>query len=216
MMRRVDLLPERYAAAKRERRAIGMVIVAGLVVVGLMLGWWFMLNTQANGVQGDIEDAQARNSALEAQIAELQPFADLEAQIVARRSALTTVMTGDINWPSLLTEIAMVIPGEVWLTSIAGSAGATATASPVGTETAEIRITNRTPVGRIAFQGNALTMPGVARWLIRQATANAFTAVWLNNATGAEIEGEIGEITFDSTLELGRQALSERFLRANP
>lgn len=213
MMRRIDLLPSRYAVRRQERRYVGLIGVVGAVIVGLLLVWWFMLTTQISSAEDDLAAARAQNSALESQIAELAPFAQLEADIQARRTALRSVMAGDINWPSLLTEIAMVVPGEVWLDTLAGSAGATEGSAPVATETAEIRITNRQPVGRIAFTGRSLTMPGVAKWLIRQATAEAFTAVWLNSA----VEDETLDVfSFDSTLELGEAALSERFLRRLP
>lgn len=213
MMRRIDLLPARYAVRRQERRTIGMIAVVGAVLAGLLIVWWFMLTTQISSARDDLAAVEAQNSALEVQIAELQPFAQMEADIQARRTALVSVMAGDINWPSLLTEIAMVIPGEVWLETLSASAGATEGASPVATETAEIRITNRQPVGRIAFTGRSLTMPGVAKWLIRQATAKAFTAVWLNTATEDET---LGVFNFDTTLELGNRALSERFQRSLP
>lgn len=213
MMRRIDLLPARYAVRRQERRSIGVIAVIGLILLGLLVAWWFMLTTQISSERDDLAAVRVQNSALEAQIAELQPFAQMEADIQARRSALVSVMTGDINWPSLLTEIAMVIPGEVWLENLSGSAGATEGSSPVATETAEIRISNRQPTGRISFTGRALTMPGVAKWLIRQATAKAFTAVWLNSATEDET---LGVFSFDTTLELGNRALSERFLRRLP
>jgi Tfp pilus assembly protein PilN len=211
MIRRMDLLPDRYLAKRKERREAVTVVVAGLLVLLLLLGWWFLLTGQVSDEEDKLASVQAQNATLEAQIAELQQFSDLQAQIQAKSGALSTVMAGDVNWPSLLTELAMVIPGEVWLETLTASAGATEGSSQVGTETAEIRVARNTPVGRIAFTGKSLTMPGVARWLIRQASVRVFSAVWLNSATAEETEGSIGDVTFDSTLELGRGALSRRY-----
>lgn len=213
MTRRIDLLPTRYVERRQERRNAGLIGAVALILVGLLLLWWFLLTTQISSERDKLEATRAENAAIERQIAELAPFAQLEADIQARRTALATVMAGDINWPSLLTEIAMVVPGEVWLDTLTASAGTTEGSSPVATETAEIRISNKTPTGRITFTGKALTMPGVAKWLIRQATAKAFTAVWLNSATEDENLGVFG---FDSSLELGDEALSERFIRRLP
>lgn len=212
MMRRVDLLPSVYAERRRQRRNITSVLVAGLVVLLLLVGWWLWLGMQINDANEELADVRARNAAIEREIAELQRFADLAAEVEAKRTALQTVFAGDVDWPALLTEIAMVIPGEAWLTDMTGSAGLTEGATPVGTETAAVRIDPREPFGRIQFTGRSLSMPGVARWMIRLESVREFFAVYLNSAVATE-EGEGGPtiVDFDNTLELNRRAASQRF-----
>ena len=211
MMRRIDLLPSVYAERRRQRRNVISVFVAGLLILLLLLGWWFYLGIQINDAEDDLAQVVAQNDALEAEIAELQRFAELAAEVEAKRTALQTVFAGDVDWPALLTEVAMVIPGEVWLTSLAGSAGSTEGATPVGTETAAIRIDDNEPFGRIKFSGTSLSMPGVAKWMIRLESVKEFFAVYLNNAAAAEQEIGVGTISFESTLELGEKANSRRF-----
>lgn len=211
-MRRVDLLPARYVAQRRERRNLFIIGIAALVVLLLLLGYWFILGTQISSAENDLATARAQNEQLQRQIDELQRFALLEQEVIAKRTALQTVMAGDVRWPGLLTELAMVIPGEVWLSSLAASAGTTEGAGTVGTETAPVRITDKATFGRIQFSGNALSMPGVARWLIRLGQVDSFAALWLNSATRSEATpGSPSVTTFDSTLELGEKALSRRF-----
>lgn len=211
-MRRVDLLPERYVARRRERRNLFVIGMAALVALLLLLGYWFILGTQISSAEDDLAAIQAQNQQLQAQIDELQEFVLLEQEVIAKQTALQTVMAGDIRWPGLLTELAMVIPGEVWLSGLNGSAGQTEGAATVGTETAPVRITSKETFGRIQFQGNALSMPGVARWLIRLGQVDSFAALWLNSATRNEaIPGAPSVTVFDSTLELGEEALSRRF-----
>lgn len=212
MMRSVDLLPGRYASRRRQRRTIALMTVAGLALVGLLVGWWFMLGSELDTQRQDLAAAEATNADLQAQINELARFAALESEVLAKRGALQTVMIGDIAWPSIMTEIAMVIPGEVWLDSLTASAGTTEGAAPVGTESAAVRISDATPTGRIQFNGQSTSMEGVAKWLIRQASVDAFSAIWLNSATGTT-PGTTAQQLFviDSTLELGNEALSQRF-----
>jgi Tfp pilus assembly protein PilN len=214
-MRRIDLLPQRYAQQRRQRRNLGLVVVAGLVALLLLVGWWFLLGQQIGAAEDDLAEVEATNAQLESQIAELQRFAELEAEVQAKRQALRTVFAGDIDWPAILTEVAMVVPGEVWLTNLTASAGETEGAAPVGTETAEVRVSNRQPFGRIQFQGQSLSMPGVARWMLRLESVKDFFAVYLSSATKAEGgEGAAPEIvTFDNTLELSNRAASGRFQR---
>jgi Tfp pilus assembly protein PilN len=214
-MKRIDLLPQRYAEQRRQRRNLGLVVVAGLVALLLLVGWWFLLGQQIGNAEDELAEVQATNAQLEAQIAELQRFAELEAEVQAKRQALRTVFAGDVDWPAILTEVAMVVPGEVWLTNLTASAGQTEGAAPVGTETAEVRISKGQPFGRIQFQGQSLSMPGIARWMLRLESVREFAAVYLNSAAKAEGgEGPAVEIvTFDNTLELSNRAASGRFQR---
>lgn len=212
MMRRIDLLPSVYEERRRQRRNVTSVLIAGAVIVLLLVGWWLFLGMQINEAKDDLAEVERRNAVLEDQIAELQRFAELAAEVDAKRTALQTVFAGDVDWPAIMTEIAMVIPGEVWLTNLEASAGITEGASPVGTETAEIRIANREPFGRMQFTGNSLSMPGVARWMLRLETVREFFAVYLNDATADESEtGGVGVVSFDNTLELSNRAASRRF-----
>jgi Tfp pilus assembly protein PilN len=210
MMRRIDLLPESYAARQEERRSIAMVVIATLLVVLLLIVWWVYLGTKVSGARNDLAAAQQVNAGLQQDINRLQNFADLQLEVQTKTAALQAVMSGDIDWPAIMTEIAMVIPGEVWLTNLNTSAGATEGAEPVPTETNPIRVSQGTPFGRIHFAGCSLTMPGVAKWLIRLGTVKEFTAVWLNTATAPD-SATTCPVQFDSTLEMGPRAASERF-----
>lgn len=215
MMRRVDLLPAIHAERRRQRRNLGLIAVAGLFVLLLLLVWWVMLGFQIDDAEERLAVVQARNLQLQAQISELQRFAELAAEVEAKRTALQTVFAGDLDWPALMTEIAMVVPGEVWLTSLTASAGQTEGAAPVGTETAAVRIDSKEPFGRIQFSGSSLSMPGVAKWMLRLESVREFFAVYLNSANAAagspEDAAGVGIVTFDNTLELSNKAASGRF-----
>lgn len=213
MMRRIDLLPSAFQERRRERRNLALVVIASMLVLLLIIGWWVLLGTQVSSQQAALEAARDENNQLQAQIADLSRFQDLQNEVTTKRQALVAVMTGDVDWPAVMTEVAMVIPGEVWLTSMSGSAGTTEGASPVGTETAPIRVSDQTPFGRISFQGKSLTMPGVAKWLVSLRNVREFAAIWLNTATATgDTDTTTGTIDFDSTLELSDRAASRRFL----
>ena len=212
MMRRIDLLPSAYQERRRQRRNVGLVVVAAMLVLLLVIGYWMVLGARVNGEKDKLAEAQRTNQTLQGQIAELSRFADLDAEVSAKRQALVAVMTGDVDWPAVMTEVAMVIPGEVWLTSMSASAGATEGAAPVGTETAPVRVSGEVPFGRISFQGKSLSMPGVAKWLVSLRNVREFAAIWLNTATVSQIEGSVDVVDFDSTLELSERSASRRFL----
>jgi Tfp pilus assembly protein PilN len=213
MIRRMDLLPAAYVQRQRDQRNLTYVfLVFGLILI-LLIAWFFVLSSKISSARSDLAEVQTRNAQLGTQIAALQKFADLDAEVKAKRTALTTVFAGDIDWPSLMTDIAMVIPGEVWLDSLQTSAGTTEGAAPVGTETNPIRLAQQPAVGRVLFTGHSLDMPGISKWLIRLSTTKEFRAVWLSNASAEETQTGTGTgvVTFESTLELGDRVLSHRF-----
>lgn len=212
MMRRIDLLPAIYEQRRRERRNLLLVVVAGVVVFLLLVGWFLALGLQVRKAENDLADRQARNLVLQQQINELQQFADLETEVLNKRAALQTVMAGDLDWPVLLTEIAMVIPDDVWLLTLDSSAGATEGAQTVPTETNAIDIDTRPQFGRILFSGKALSMRAVANWLIRLETVDEFLAVYLGSSAESEdTESPVPVFDFSTTLELGEKAVSKRF-----
>jgi Tfp pilus assembly protein PilN len=209
MMRRIDLLPVAYVQRRKERRNISFVILAGLLIVLLLMVWYFMLRGQISSARTELAGIQTRNQVLEGQIAELQRFAALDAEVKAKRTALQTVFAGDIDWPSVMTSIAMVTPGEVWLD------GVEATGSGVD-ETllvSEIPLTQKATVGSLSFNANSAScMPGVAKWLVRMANVDEFDAAWIGSAAEADSRpGCEPPVVFDSTLELNEKALSHRF-----
>jgi len=195
-----------------------MVAVAGLVIVVVLLAWWVFLGTQISTEHERLAEVQATNADLQAQIEWLGRLARLEQEVQQRQAALQTAMTGDVDWPAVLTEVAMVVPGEVWLTSLQGSA-VTDETSPVGTEDAEIDVAEREPFGRVQFQGTSLSMPGIGKWMIRLGSVKDFQAVWLNSATEKPAQIELGvpaSFDFDSTIEFNERASSLRFQEGRP
>ena len=210
-MRRIDLLPPSYVQRRRERSSLVIVAVATALVVLLLIGWWFLLGLRVNDAEADLLAAQERNAELDRQIAELQRFVVLQNEVEAKRASLQTVMTGDIDWPGILAEIAMVIPGEVWLTNLTASAGVTEGAATVPTETSPIPLSDLEPFGRIQFQGSSLTMAGVAKWMLRLEGVESFFATYLQNASVGESETGGKQVSFGTTIELTDDAASRRF-----
>jgi Tfp pilus assembly protein PilN len=182
-------------------------------VLLLMFVWWFMLGFQVQRAEDDLAQRQARNAQLSQQIQRLQQFATLETEVQAKRTALQTVFAGDLDWPALMTELAMVIPDDVWLASFTTSAGQTEGAAPVPTETNPIDIEADEPFGRIQFEGKALSMRAVATWLLRLDTVDEFLAAYLGGAERPEEPDDTGiaVVEFTNTIELSEKAVSQRF-----
>ena len=211
MMRRIDLLPPSYLQKRRERSSLVIVVAAFVVVVLLLIGWWFLLGMRINDAEDELLRVQTANQQLDAEIQELQRFVLLQNEVDAKRASLQTVMTGDVDWPGVLAEIAMVIPGEVWLSNLTASAGVTEGSAPVPSESSPIPLSDLQPFGRIQFQGQSLSMRGVAKWMVRLEGVDAFFATYLQSATESPSATGPSVVQFGTTIELSDDAASARF-----
>lgn len=211
MMLRVNLLPESYRKRRRQRQTLAAIVGVGLLIVVLLLGWWVVLSNQVNDQRDQLAAARTHNAQLQAEIGRLQQFADLQTEVQSKQQALQTVMAGDVDWPAIMTELAMVVPGEVWLVGFTASAGQTEGSTPVGTETNPIRVAKQEPFGRIEFTGDALAMPGVAKWLIELQRVKEFQGAWLESAASTQLGGTT-VYNFTNTIELSDKAASGRFM----
>jgi Tfp pilus assembly protein PilN len=215
MMRRIDLIPESYQLQRQQRRTVAFVVVAALAALVVLLVYWLSLGMRVSEARNELDAVSAKNAGLQSEISSLQPFAQLETQVNTKRSSLAMVMAGDVDWPSIFTEIALILPRDLWLSNVVASAGMTEGATAVGTETAVVRLTGEQPFGRIQFQGTSLTMPEVSRLIAQLGASDHFNAAWLNTATEAEVSNtEV--FTFDSTVEMTSEVASGRFQEASP
>lgn len=211
MMRQADLLPAVYRRRQRQRRWIAGIVAGGVVILILLIVWWLVTAGQVSDKQRELDQARARNAALRGQVAKLQRFSTLQEQAQRRRSALAAVMKGDVDWPALLTEIAMVVPPEVSLDSFDASAANTESSQPVDTETNPVPLARAAPAGSITFNGTSTTMPGVAKWLLRLAAAKGFDAVYLSSAQKGTSSSGANQVQFTNTAQLDAGLLSHRF-----
>ena len=116
---RVNLLPgevQERGQANRQR----LVAALGVTVVVLLLGVLSFVQ------RGQISDAEARlaavenqNGELRAEIAALQPFADLELRAVTAAETVETAMGGEVSLAAVLQDLSLVFPPSAELASMA-------------------------------------------------------------------------------------------------
>jgi type IV pilus assembly protein PilM len=196
--RRLNLLPREVAAVREQRRA-GMLVATGVGVLALGLGLvWAAGRGQVSAARDDAAAAEATVARLRAQVAGLQGVSQLEALLEARRQMVTAALADDVSWTRLLTQIATVIPNDVWLTSF--SAQKTGRA-PDGTATGTVN------VSAMGFDHTS-----AARWLLRVGELPSLTGLWLPSSTRSGAGAE-SLVSFQSTAQLTPAAHTDRSRR---
>jgi len=176
-MRAVNLVPKDSPRRNGPAvpRAIAGTAIGGLVLVSLMIS---VLLLSAHGKvksrQLELAQKQAELAAIPVPAqSRLQQQESLVADKAARVTALNSALSTRIAWDRVLREFALVLPDDVWLTSLSASAPSSATATATATATSTTGSTSSTPIlgGQLDFsiEGYTYSHDAVARLLTRLA-----------------------------------------------
>jgi Tfp pilus assembly protein PilN len=178
-MRAVNLLPRDDKRGRRSGTGENPAViggVAGCVLVTAILAAWFL--TASAGVS----ENQRRYDAAQSELAATpvpEPTeagaSQLEQEKAARITALSTALTGRLAWDRVLREISLVLPDDVWLSSLSAQAPTAGATTP----------------GGFTMNGNTYSHDGVARLLARLALVPHLTSVQLQHSS--LVPGETGK-----------------------
>jgi Tfp pilus assembly protein PilN len=195
-MSQVNLLPPDILAAQRQRRMAGVVVLAGIGVIGLILVFYVIQLNTLSGVRSDIEAAEQNNAGLRRDIEELQEFQALREQAQAKQALLNEVFANEISFSGLLMDLSVVIPSDAALTSLS----ATAT-DPTPTTGGSTLLLGRIDVAGLAFDYNT-----IASWLVNLERVRGWVNPWVTSIA----DPETGPITYSSGVDLTAAALTRR------
>jgi Tfp pilus assembly protein PilN len=199
-MTQVNLLPREVRAQQKTRRQTGLVVLAGVVVVGFVFFLYLLQTFQLSKVNDDLEAQQATNNQLQGQVDKLQRFADITAALDEREKLLSQTLAGTVPWSGVLHDLSLVTPDTMWLTSMTGGL-ASATAPAEGAPAT----TGAQLVGNIQFQGDALDTKTVALWLTKLEQVHGWVNSWLSQAEKVEIN-TTRVVSFTSSVDLSKSA----------
>lgn len=201
---RINLLPPEVRQRQSIRRRTAAVIAAGVIVLAGVAALYFLQQLRLVGVNNDLEDQQATNAGIQAQINDLRRFDELQREVEASRGMLTTLMANEILWSGVLRDVSLVIPSDVWLSGMTGqmneSGGTPAAPTTPG-------VTGQGLVGQITFTGFSLDHRAVALWLARLDDVRGFANPWLSNAQKTDV-GTSKVVQFASSVDLSQQAVA--------
>ena len=176
-------------------------------MLALIGAFYFVQMQRLSSAQDELAAQEARNAALTTQIAELQPFATLQAELAAKQALVDSLFLNEISWSGVLLDVSRVIPDTSYLTNLTGQITAGAVpgeipVAPVG------GAPETTLIGSMSFQGVALQTDTIATWLTRLEQVNGWVNAWVNSA---QEEAAFSDIySFSSGLDLTLEAATKR------
>ncbi len=118
-MARINLLPWREELKKKNLNEFLIMILAGLLISGGIMGGWHLHN------EGTIDFQKKRNAyvqreitAVEARIREIRELEKTKAQLIARMNVITELQTSRPLIVRLMDEMVTTLPDGVYLSKI--------------------------------------------------------------------------------------------------
>jgi type IV pilus assembly protein PilN len=159
-LRRINLLPPEERRRRRpgvpattRSTLIGALLgVAGLAVL-LMVGLYLFYFVRLGNERDQISQLRGETARLQAEVADLAPFRDLQARLDAKKSIADGIWRTRFPWDEFLRDLQFVIPDTTALDSFV------AVASPVNVNVPPVEppeVEDLEPTGTISFSGVAL------------------------------------------------------------
>lgn len=209
---RVNLLPREAEEREAGRRAMAGLVVAGLLFLAVLAGLFFFQNSRVNDAKDRLETARAERDEAQAEVRELQAYADLEDRRDLMTEVVQTTMSAEASIAGVLQDVAAVMPNEAALTSL------TVSILPAPEEGEEFDF-GGPAYGRILGQGETLRghAPGVERFILELDKIAAFFNIFVSSSTletGENVPIDITTYSFEA--ELGPEVFTGRYLDGLP
>jgi len=155
----ISLLPPEIRTQQEARRRLTLYMLASGVVVLLFLGVYGGLFIAAWQAKSEARSAAAAQSVLEAEMAGLQVYADMQARMTRAEGLVRQAKGARPDWGALLEGVGLRLPEGVWLTEFTAAYKAqdAAPAPPPAPEAPG--------AGELTMRGWALNHLQVAEWL---------------------------------------------------
>ena len=211
LMRAFNLMPTEEAREKKGRRSTASIALA-IVAVLLFgaLGSLFLVSSGAVAEKkAERDELRTKLAALNvpAKAPEEEQAPELAAEEQARTTELATALQSRVAWDRLLRDFALVLPDDVWLTTLVAKgaprdASAAAPAPAAGDAAAPAPAAGDAYVFNI--NGYTHEQEGVARLLARLSVLPELASVSLVSSTRTQVnEQEVVQFTISATVKQG-------------
>ncbi len=209
-MRAVNLLPRQQQVRQTRERPNSVVLVAGIggaAVVLALVGGFLLANRSVDRQRQALSTARAVLAVTPAHHVSTSANAFRSAVLTQRQQrslALAAAIGQRVAWDRILRRFALVLPNDVWLTSLNGTVplGTTGIAPAPVTPSA----LPSTPTA-LSIQGYTYTQEGVARLLERLSVLPDLKNVQLQSSQTSLVAGQnVVSFTIVSDIRKGRGA----------
>jgi Tfp pilus assembly protein PilN len=129
-MRPVNLIPEhKQQGARKPLRSgpLAYIVLAALVAVLAGVTALVLTGNEIADREAEIAQLQQEDAAAKARTAELAGYTEFHSVSEQRVATVTSLAASRFDWERVMRELTRVLPGDVWLTTLTGTASSEAT-----------------------------------------------------------------------------------------
>lgn len=186
-MKAVNLMPRDARVAGRTAQASSMgvyLLLAALAALVVCVTVWATANKQTGDRRAQLERVTAQAAAAEKRAGASVAFVEFQRLARERVQTVTNLSTTRFDWAHAMREVGRVIPGDVWLSGLAGTTGAAG--GPPSTST------SAAPAPVIELAGCTHSQAKVARLMARLRTIDGVRGVTLKTSEKPDGSGDEG------------------------
>lgn len=164
---RINLLPREVLERRKAEQRLALMILGLVLMVGALALVFGVNYVRLSQEQANLEIIRTENQNVQARIKKIEDFAANKSAVEARESVVSAAVAGKYGWSRFLNNLSLIVPNEVWLTSLSVSKDGAVS------------------ISGSAYAGSASSGIGfepVSKWLIHFAEMNDIGDIWLSSS----------------------------------
>jgi Tfp pilus assembly protein PilN len=183
-MRPVNLIPggKRGGAVAGGRNVASYAIIGALILILGAVTLLALYGREADEHKAEIDSLESQIATAQAEAASLSSFTSFKEIHDARVATIDSLAKSRFDWERVMREFAIVVPDEVWLTNLTGTASPTATVE----NGAGLQLRATIPGPALEMTGCALNHRTVARLIAAVNDIDGVTRVLVSDSAKPE------------------------------
>jgi hypothetical protein len=204
-----DLLPDEIVAGRRARRSRGWVVVALVVVLALLAGWYVWAGRQVIDADDDLSRVTRQATDLQKRQTKYREVVDVQNQATTITKELKALLASDLQWANLLDTLRST--GSKSGVSVLGVNAALDQATGNSNATESLPSTTKNAkVGMVTITGGAPDKPSIAKYVDALSHLTSVANPYLTTATKSDTPGDQAW-QFSVTVDITSATLCGRF-----
>lgn len=192
-MRPVNLIPpdqRRGAQAQLRTGPLPYMVLGALTLVLIGIALLVTTDNHISESKAEITQLQREDHAAEAKAKRLAAYAQFRTLAEQRVATVESLADSRFDWERVMHELSLVLPGNVWLTTLSASATPESSAGSAGGDASGLR--GAIPGPALEMSGCATGQEAVAEFVTALKNIDGVTRVGLTSSELASQEGEAG------------------------
>lgn len=190
-MRPVNLIPpEERPGERRPMRGgpLAYVIVGALAAAVIGVAVLAITGNQISESKAEIAQLEGEKSAVEARAQELDAYTQFHSVSEQRAATITSLADSRFDWQRVMHELALVLPSDIWLTNLTGTASPKVSVDGSG----GIALRSTIPGPALEVTGCATDQGSVARFIQALKEIDGVTRVGIQTSSLTGTDGNSG------------------------